>query len=244
MFFGGIAKGAKNSKTKKKVAKSKQEQPDLPLLPVGLVNIFMHFQKFIPPCFYPHLSHIQNVQGDGNCGFRSIAVGLSLKEWEWPFIRTQLHDECNRFHELWKKINGPEYQNVLESLVWSGINGAPQHKWLQMPFTGLLIANWWNVVCLLLSDLGCASFFPMFRTAKENIPHRTVALVHVNRNNFIHVRLEGEYPMPTLSGGYWRQPTRNTPAESWYHYYKERIDQYNRIIDEYRTRDYVDLGAL
>ncbi|XP_021980708.1 uncharacterized protein LOC110876856 [Helianthus annuus] len=243
MFFGEIANGAKDSKTKKKVAKSKEEQPDLPLLPVGLVNMFMHFKKFIPPCFYQHLSHIQNVQGDGNCGFRSIAVGLSLKEWDWSFIRAQLHDDCNRFHELWKMINGPGYQNVLDSLDWTGISGAPEHKWLQMPFTGLLIANQWNVVCLLLSDLGCASFFPMFRTAEESIPHRTAVLVHVNTNHFIHVRLEGEYPMPTPSG-YWRHATRNTPAESWYHYYRERIDQYNRIVDEYRTRDYVDLGTL
>ncbi|KAJ0548314.1 putative OTU domain, MULE transposase domain, FHY3/FAR1 family [Helianthus annuus] len=244
MFFGEIAKGAKNSKTKNKVAKSKEEPPDLPLLPVEQVNMFMHFKKFIPPSFYPHLSHIQNVQGDGNCGFRSIAVGLSLKEWQWSFIREHLHDECNRFHEFWKKINEVRYQQVLQSLVWSNhIDGAPTHKWLQMPFTGLLIANRWNVICLLLSDLGCASFFSMFTTAEESIRHRTVALVHVHRNHFIHVRLEGEYPMPTPSG-YWRQPIRNTPAESWYHYYKERIDQYNMIVDEYRTRDYIDLGAL
>ncbi|XP_022014448.1 uncharacterized protein LOC110913941 [Helianthus annuus] len=117
MLFGEIAKGAKNSKMQKKVAKSKEEQPHLPLLPVAQVNMFMHFKKFIPPCFYPHPSHIQNVQGDDNCGFRSIAVALSLKEWDWPLIREELHAGCNRFHELWKTINEPEYQNVMESLV-------------------------------------------------------------------------------------------------------------------------------
>ena len=83
----------------------------------------------------------------------------------------------------------------------------------------------------------------MLTTAERSVSHQTVTLVYVNKSHFIHVRLEGEYPMPTPSG-YWRQLTRNTPAESWYHYYKERIDQYNTIVDEYRTRDYIDLGAL
>nr|KAJ0219272.1 hypothetical protein LSAT_V11C300129580 [Lactuca sativa] len=47
----------------------------------------------IPSIFHPYITHIQNVLGDGNCGFRSVAVCLGYGEDQWLYIRQQLLDE-------------------------------------------------------------------------------------------------------------------------------------------------------
>ncbi|KAJ0765920.1 putative papain-like cysteine peptidase superfamily [Helianthus annuus] len=137
-----------------------EEALTLPLLPEVQFNLFKHYQWFISACFHPYLSHIQDVRGDGNCGFRSIAVGLSLHETDWPLIRRELLGECNRYQDLWNTIDSVEFQLVRNSLDWNGIEFAPETKWLLMPFTGIVIANRWSVICHLLNDVGCTTFFP------------------------------------------------------------------------------------
>ncbi|KAK1431575.1 hypothetical protein QVD17_08035 [Tagetes erecta] len=54
---------------------------------------FMRFAPYIPKVFHPYISRTVDVRGDGNCGFRSVAVGLGLPEHEWQFIRSELYQE-------------------------------------------------------------------------------------------------------------------------------------------------------
>ncbi|KAJ0876684.1 hypothetical protein HanPSC8_Chr11g0491291 [Helianthus annuus] len=150
--------------------------------------------------FYPYITNVQDVKPDGNCGFRSIAAGLSHDESRWPYIRHELLDECNQNHDLYKNIDEQAYAEVRDSLDWNGITQAPMSKWLQMPYTGIMISNKWNIMLHLLSDRGCATFFPLFTKAEAHLPHQTVTIVHVNSNHFIMIRLEGDYPIPTPSG--------------------------------------------
>ena len=212
----------------------------VPLLPTVQHNLFNHYKGSIPPCFHPYIGHIKDVKGDGNCSFRAIAVGLGLHEMEWPHIRQELLGECNRHLAFWNTIDDVETRLVRNTLPWKGIQFAPANKWLLMPFTGLMIASRWNVICQVLSPQGCATIFPMFTTAEDSLPHQTVTLVHVNNNHFIHLKLEGDYPMPTPSGC-WRQPARNTFAMSWENMYIDRIARYNEIVSAYKTTEFQDL---
>ncbi|GKA29502.1 putative ribonuclease H-like domain-containing protein [Tanacetum coccineum] len=54
----------------------------------------------IPSIFHPYISSssIQNVEPDGNCGFRSVALGLGHPEDYWPRIRWDLvHEIFNTY---------------------------------------------------------------------------------------------------------------------------------------------------
>ncbi|GKE38151.1 probable terpene synthase 6 [Tanacetum coccineum] len=44
----------------------------------------------IPDIFHRYIICLNNVKGDGNCEFRSVAVGLGLDENMWPLIRQEL----------------------------------------------------------------------------------------------------------------------------------------------------------
>lgn len=47
----------------------------------------------IPYEFHPYVTNIQNVRGDGNCGFRAIVACLSYSEDNWRQIRLDLQNE-------------------------------------------------------------------------------------------------------------------------------------------------------
>ncbi|GKC05464.1 probable terpene synthase 6, partial [Tanacetum coccineum] len=50
----------------------------------------------IPGIFHRYIKDLNNVKGDGNCGFRSVAVGLGCDENMWPLIRQELLQELRR----------------------------------------------------------------------------------------------------------------------------------------------------
>nr|GEV29393.1 hypothetical protein [Tanacetum cinerariifolium] len=56
------------------------------------------FLKQLPQIFHPYVTELQDVIGDGNCRFRSIAVALGLPQDQRPRIRSDLASEldCNR----------------------------------------------------------------------------------------------------------------------------------------------------
>ena len=43
--------------------------------------------------FHPYVSHIQNVEGDGQCGFQAIYVCVGYGEDQWLYVLKQLVDE-------------------------------------------------------------------------------------------------------------------------------------------------------
>ncbi|KAI3732824.1 hypothetical protein L1987_64033 [Smallanthus sonchifolius] len=68
------------------------------------VNTINCFKDSIPSLFYPYISHIHDVNPDGNCGFRSVALGLGLNEKRWLFIRQQLLHEMDNKEEWWRTV--------------------------------------------------------------------------------------------------------------------------------------------
>nr|GEU95606.1 probable terpene synthase 6 [Tanacetum cinerariifolium] len=50
----------------------------------------------IPDIFQRYIKDLNNVKGDGNYGFRSVAVGLGRDENLWPLIRQELLQELRR----------------------------------------------------------------------------------------------------------------------------------------------------
>ncbi|PWA83202.1 hypothetical protein CTI12_AA171130 [Artemisia annua] len=66
--------------------------PDLNEEPPASEDQFENLSRQIPKVFHPYISNtsLQDVGPNGNCGFRSVALGLGLTEDDWPIIRSDL----------------------------------------------------------------------------------------------------------------------------------------------------------
>ncbi|GJX08711.1 probable terpene synthase 6 [Tanacetum coccineum] len=99
----------------------------------------------IPDIFYRYIKRLDNVKGDGNCGFRSIAVNIGLDENMWPLIRQELLQEL-RYHkqdytDIWTPIG---FNYIWNTVNFSGTGFATMDKWMFMPDTGLVIASFYR----------------------------------------------------------------------------------------------------
>ncbi|CAG8670583.1 1937_t:CDS:2 [Dentiscutata erythropus] len=80
--------------------------PKAPLHNTKLVEVLQQSQQplfydQIPIFIHEYIKKVVNIDGDGNCKYRAVAVGLERNENEWPNIRKKLFEELNK--------NGPFY---------------------------------------------------------------------------------------------------------------------------------------
>ncbi|KAD3336425.1 hypothetical protein E3N88_31944 [Mikania micrantha] len=102
--------------------------------PEGLNNVY-RFGHHILPLLQPYVINIQDVQPYGNCGFRSIAVGLGFDESHWAFIRQQLLQELDFNANLYRRYVFNSYDSgfydVLRNTInWQHIAPAPAEHWI------------------------------------------------------------------------------------------------------------------
>ena len=81
----------------------------------------------IPDMFHPYISHIQNVAGDGNCGFRAVAVSLGYDEDQWLYIRKQLLDELHNKYEVYANAFSYGIEELETSLSFFQTNAPQEH---------------------------------------------------------------------------------------------------------------------
>ncbi|GKB21388.1 hypothetical protein Tco_0855311 [Tanacetum coccineum] len=136
-------------------------------------------------------SSIQNVEPDGNCGFRSVGLGLGHPEDYWPRIRWDLvHELEYRQHEYRRMFGTRDYNNIYGTVSVAG-------RWMVMPHTGLVIASKYNKVVVSLSnDGGCATCLPLWSSPPQSDSHEIIVIAHVNGNYFIRVDLRKGFPLP------------------------------------------------
>ena len=71
-------------------------------------------------------------------------------------------------------------------------------------------------------------------------PHQVITIVFVNGNHFIHVKLDGEYPMP-LPNHVW-MCNRSEDASLWYELYEHRIQSFIHIMNPNPDYNVHDIG--
>ncbi|GJZ39990.1 hypothetical protein Tco_0586553, partial [Tanacetum coccineum] len=107
---------------------------------------------YIPEVFRPHIFRINNVEGDGNCGFRSVAVGIDLRENMWPAIRQNLLQALDNYETLFTEMwLSDGFQRIRYTVDHFGLGIAPRGKWMCMPDTGLVIASLYNQPVIFIS---------------------------------------------------------------------------------------------
>ena len=119
---------------------------------------------------------------------------------------------------------------------------APAPFWIVMPEMGILTASRFNVILHVLSMSGSVTYLE-FRSQPPSLSqHVLIELVHVDRNHYIKVVLNGKYPMPTPTHHWTRY--RLEEASTWIISYQHRLDMYEDYIKRTCTRDYVDFFIL
>ncbi|GJY45963.1 RNA-directed DNA polymerase, eukaryota [Tanacetum coccineum] len=150
-------------------------------------------RRQIPIVFHPYISisSLQDVKPDGNCGFRSVALGLGLPEDHWPRIRSDLVRQLESRQHQYRSIFGTRgYNQIYSSVRLAG-------EWMEMPHTGLVIASAYNKVVVSLSnDGGCATSFPLWSSPPQSDSNEIIVIAHVNGDHYIRVELRKGFPLP------------------------------------------------
>ncbi|GJT63290.1 FAR-RED impaired response 1-like protein [Tanacetum coccineum] len=179
---------------------------------------------------------LQDVRGDGNCGFRSVAVALGLSEDQWPRIRSDLVRELEANHQNYKYIFGTAgYKQIYKTVRFAG-------KWMEMPNTGLIIAFAYNRVVISLANggnvRGCTTTFPLWSSPPQSEPHETIVIAHVYGNHYIKAALREGCPLP-MTHPLWRT-YRSDIASRWEDPYVSRQEVFREHY--YRIPEFFDLS--
>jgi hypothetical protein len=183
--------------------------------------------------FYPYISKIKDVKPDGHCGFRAVAVGLGQKQSKYLSIRRQLLMEMRMNKDIWRRVFDSEkpglYDELYRRIEFQGVGRADPKNYMQMPETGFLIAQRFGAIVHTFDIHGSDTIFPLLGGPDEaEEPHLVVAVVFVDDGHFLHVNLEGSYPMPPPNL-LWTL-NRTEGAAGWYDLYKDRIHEYQAIM--------------
>ncbi|KAK9070268.1 hypothetical protein SSX86_010668 [Deinandra increscens subsp. villosa] len=194
----------------------------------------------IPKVFHPYIANIQNVKGDGNCGFRALVVCLGLdEETSYEYIRQQMREQLQNRYHIYSTIFVGDVGSLYQSLCFFG-SPCPVQHWMKMPEAGVLIANKFGVIVHCLSMSGSTTIFP-FWSGPEEVPHHralTIALVN-DESHYVMVELQGWYPMPLITP-YWNFRNISLSATGWEPMYRLRLELFTRLCPH--ESGFVDLG--
>ena len=136
---------------------------------------FPHKHLINPPSLVPLISTVTNVLGDGNCGFRSAAVGLGRDSNAWPDIRLEMIQEIEsensmcRKEDFIKHVWHFSYEQLMESL--GHLSGPAQTKyWMHFPTHGYILADTYQRPVLLFSKSGNCTYLPLSYPPTDNPP--------------------------------------------------------------------------
>ena len=214
--------------------------PDFPNIKLGPKTdiAIRNYASQIPKVIHPYIVRIKDVKPDGHCGFRSVAVGLGVKQNSYLMIRKQLIMELRMNESLWRQVFDPEnighYDALVKRIDFKGVGRAGIENYMSMPETGFLIAQRYGVIVHTFDIRGSDTIFPLLGGPNEaEQPPLVVAVVFVDDGHFIHVELGGCYPMPPPNL-LWTA-NRTERATAWHTLYRDQINTYEMLT--YRAPD-------
>ncbi|KAH1229220.1 Protein FAR1-RELATED SEQUENCE 5 [Glycine max] len=187
------------------------------------------------------IHNVVDVKADGNFGYRSIAALLGMGEDSWPLVRNELIKELGRWsHDYTNLFSGTKrFEQLRLSLLVDGFSKVSVDKWMDITEMGYVIASWYNIILVLLSQQQSMTFFPLrSQPPPDSSMHHMICVGHVFGNHFVQVYLKDRCPLPPLvllwSTNCYSQ------AKQWPTPYISRMQQYTSFMSF--KRDYVDLN--
>ena len=172
------------------------------------------------------MEEIQDVAGDGNCGFRAIALALGRDTEEWCAIRQELYSEI--------LSNGAFYESLAEQGAMMGTvnevldrvlckkSPAPHKNWLALPTCGDCIANCYERPVFFYSATGWSyTFFPSLNAPNYKSPPICLAYIDYP-SHFVCLKMkEGIFPVPNPAP--WWARNRDSCARGWKPFFRDHL---------------------
>lgn len=120
-----------------------------------------NFENFM----VPYVECLVDVQGDGNCGFRALAVLLGRGEDKWPQIRRSMMKELRNHpdrYEIFLNFETLNHEQMMEKLRWFRQKVlAPSKHWMIMPICGALFATIYQCPLVYLDWNAASTILPL-----------------------------------------------------------------------------------
>ncbi|KAJ1395894.1 Protein FAR1-RELATED SEQUENCE 11 [Sesbania bispinosa] len=96
-----------------------------------------------PSTLHPFIVKVDDVEADGNCGYRAIATSLGFGQDSWPVTRGDLSRELLNYHAQYIKLFGgvDRYNQLRMSLFIDCGKIVSVNKWMTLPDMGYIIAS-------------------------------------------------------------------------------------------------------
>ncbi|KAJ1424222.1 Protein FAR1-RELATED SEQUENCE 6 [Sesbania bispinosa] len=188
----------------------------------------------LPSVLHLFIVRVDDVEADGNCGYRAIAASLGFGEDSWPVIRDELSRELVHFRAQYIQLFGgvDRFNQLRMSLFVDCGKTVSVDKWMTLPDMGYVIASRYNLVLVSLSKSGSMTFFPLRGHPKSS--HQITCIGYVYGNHFVQVELKDGCPIPPTALQ-WRA-NRLPEAEAWEFPYCERMAAFLCLFSDNETQ--------
>ena len=116
----------------------------------------------LPVLWHPYIINIYNVVGDGNCGFRCVAHGVWEQQDCWRQVRHMLLQQMDLNWQVYMRLWMEDgFNEIRRTIDWFGNGNAPPDRYMEMPNTGLVIAELIRRPVAFISLRGWNLCFPL-----------------------------------------------------------------------------------
>jgi len=196
------------------------------------VKVHIPHKDQIPIWMHEFIEKIEDVPGDGHCGFRAVAVlrNLTVDDHQliWYLLYKELFSVENARYR--RMINDDRrYKEVYDALSYGDIGNAPPDQWVTMPYMGFLNAHKFNrtVVVLSIGKGRSETYFPLCGSPPPPCIDWLMCLAYVNDNHFMALNLQDDCSIPPTCP-LWRRHHRED-AQNWADRYVSQMTDYNEL---------------
>lgn len=147
-------------------------------------------EKYFPPYIREYIESYTDVVGDGNCGFRVVALAVLGDEDQWRTIRSDMLGDLRERRELYDNvIGGLTTMSSLDQTINHFDGPCSPANYFSVPDCGYVAATTYNIFIMTFGETGGYLCPPVALKPYRALPSARVVLGHVNNyNHWILVR--------------------------------------------------------
>ncbi|KAL5724250.1 hypothetical protein ACHQM5_007533 [Ranunculus cassubicifolius] len=154
-------------------------------------------REWFPEKLLPFITGYGNPSSDGNCGFRALCMALGRNEREWAWMRDSLVKEIESNRFFYNRLFPEEVTGELLERTRHSQDPAPPPNWMDMPSTGFVFAQAFNVVLVYYSEKNCCTFVPFLSPPHtDNVNVKVLGIGLVKNNHYINLDFGDGCPLP------------------------------------------------
>ncbi|XP_026450663.1 uncharacterized protein LOC113350756 [Papaver somniferum] len=154
---------------------------------------------------------MNDVDGDGNCGYHSVNEQLGIFETAVSrgmtpcrYVRKRMTEQLVKKRSFYEQLvgQGEGFDNMYAQVLGpeQEMKFLPSEYWIRMPLCGRLVADTFNCVVHNFSHTVEVTFTPKWQKCEGSLKKRRVVLAFVNDNHFVILKLKKNCPLPPVCG--------------------------------------------